>query len=83
MKYYRCIDCIDQSYKTCGYNSLGKTALKKELLDYIKDGCVEDFEYVLDNPNVNTYALTDLLQMLDWSIEESVVPFNEDMPYFL
>jgi len=83
MKYYRCIDAIDQSFKTCGYNSLGKIALKKELLDYIKDGCVEDFEYVLDNTNVNTYRLTDLLQILDWSIEASEQPFDEEIPNFL
>lgn len=83
MKYYRCIDAIDQSLKTCGYNSLGKTALKKELLDYIKDGCVEDFEYVLDNPNVNTYKLTDILQMLDWSIESSEQPFDEEIRNFI
>lgn len=83
MKYYRCIDAEDKSLKTCGYNSLGKVVLKKELLDYIKDGCIEDFEYVLANPNVNTYRLTDLLQMLDWSIEISEQPFDEEIPYFL
>lgn len=83
MKYYRCLDAIDQSYKNCGYNSLGKTALKKELLSYIRDGCVEDFEYVLNSPNVNTYTLSDLLQMLDWSIEFDDKPFEEEILNFL
>jgi hypothetical protein len=83
MKYYRCIDCEDNSYKTCGYNSFGKTVLKKELLDYIKDGCVDDFNYVLNKPNVNSYLLTDLLQMLNWSAECSDAPFDEDISNFL
>ena len=82
MKYWRCKEASDGSYKMIGYNSLGINALKRELLDYIKEGDMEDFTYVLDNPNVNTYKLTDLVQMLDFMLESSDTPFEEIESFF-